>query len=91
MSQRRSKAEQETVIRRAADELEWDVFSEDPKIIRKLQSRFGDGQRVPGGEGYRWLLPPSAISIRKPPTLNEAQRLRMAGNLKKTIAHDKDD
>ena len=69
---KRSRAEQETIIRRAADEQDWDVFSEDPRVIRVLERRHGPG--IPHGFGFRWTLGASCISFPRRRQLSEEQR-----------------
>jgi len=76
MATTKTRAEQETIIRRAADEKSWDVFSEDPKVVRKLTRLYGEGK--PHGQGYRWLLPANGIAIRKPRVLTQEQRSELA-------------
>jgi len=60
----KTKAERETIICRAQDEHEWHVFSEDPRVVRKLARLHGPGK--PKGEGLVWFLPPTGISFRAP-------------------------
>jgi hypothetical protein len=68
----KTRAEQETIIRRAADEQTWDVFTEDPRVIRVLERKHGLGRAH--GSGFRWTLGASCISIRGVPVRSEAQR-----------------
>jgi len=75
----KSRAEQETVIRRAADEQQWDVFCEDPRVIRVLEARHGPGRAH--GNGFRWLLPASSVSFPRRRQLSEQQRLDAARRL----------
>lgn len=75
----KTRAELETIIRRAADEKSWDVFSEDPKVIRKLTQNHGEGEHWGGGR--RWELPPTAISFRKPVKLSDSQRQKASERL----------
>ena len=69
---KRSRSEQETIIRRAADEQQWDIFSEDPRVIRVLERRHGSG--IPHGSGFRWLLDAPCVSFPKRRQLSEQQR-----------------
>lgn len=75
MAIKKTRAETETVIRRSADEATWDVFSEDPKVIRKLERLYGQGKNC--GHGFRWEIPPAGISIRKPRELTAEQREKL--------------
>lgn len=78
-------AERETILRRAADEREWSLFSEDPAVIRKLD-RLGYQATQETAHGKRYRLPSKAISFRRPnvrkrelsPERQEALRARMA-------------
>ncbi len=76
----KSRAERETLVRRAADEDRWDVFSEDPKVVRRVTSLYGPG--IPVGDGFRWLLEPSAVSFRKKRVMTAESKARMAANLR---------
>jgi hypothetical protein len=58
------KSERETIICRAQDEHDWHVFSEDPRVVRKLTRLHGAGK--PKGEGFVWMVPPTGISFRAP-------------------------
>ena len=62
-----SRSERETIIRRASDEDEWYVFSEDPSVVTKMTKRWGPG-KVDGRNkfGMFWKVPKKAISIRGP-------------------------
>jgi len=60
----KTKAERETIICRAQDEHDWHVFSEDPRVVRKLTRLHGPGK--PKGEGFVWMLPPTGVSFRSP-------------------------
>lgn len=76
----KSRAERETIIRRAADEQTWDVFSEDPRVIRVLERRHGPG--FPHGSGFRWVLGAPCVSFpRKRAQLSEEQRAEAAERL----------
>jgi hypothetical protein len=55
----------ETIIRRAADEREWVVFSEDPVVVRRLESLFGPGEKR-SDIGRVWRLPLKGVSFRRP-------------------------
>jgi len=75
----KSRAEQETIIRMAADEQHWSVFSEDPRIIRKLSAKYGAGQAK--GGGWLWSVPLRLLSFRALRILSAADRKRAADRL----------
>lgn len=62
---KRTRSEMETIIRRAADEQEWVVFSEDPVIVRRLASLFGPGEKT-SDIGRVWKVPRKGVSFRRP-------------------------
>jgi hypothetical protein len=70
----KSNAERETIIRRAADEQDWEVYSEDPRVIRKLTGLFGTGRSSAQSDGKVWVLGPKVLSFRKPRVISEEQR-----------------
>lgn len=80
MGYRLTPAERETIIRRAADERQWSVFTEDPVVIRKLDRLFQATEVTAHGKRYK--LPLGAISFRQPRQLSpeqlEAAKVRMA-------------
>ncbi|MBI4332087.1 MAG: hypothetical protein HY673_12470 [Chloroflexi bacterium] len=83
MGYRLTPAERETVIRRAADERQWSVFTEDPVVIRKLDKLFHATEVTTHGKRYK--IPLGAISFRQPRKLSprqleqlEAARAKMA-------------
>lgn len=75
----KTRQELETIIRRAADEQQWEVFSEDPRVMRKLALLHGPGK--PKGEGAVWLLGPTELSFRRRRALDAAARQRLADRL----------
>ena len=75
-----SRAEQETLIRRAADEDSWEVFSENPTVIRKLTELYGQGERV-GPHGFQWRIGRNCLTFRRPRNLTEAQRREIGKRL----------
>lgn len=78
----KTRSERETIIRRAADETKWEVFSEDPRVIRKLEGLYGPGrQDHQSAEGLVWDLPATGVSFRKPRKMTEAQRKEAAARL----------
>lgn len=86
---RKSRAEQETIIRRAADEQTWDVFSEDQRVIRVLEARHGPG--LPHGSGFRWVLGAPCVSFhRQRAKLSEEQRKEAADRLARYAAREKE-
>lgn len=78
----KTNAERETIIRRAADEQNWEVFSEDPRIVRKLTKLYGYGRADTQSDGRVWILPPTGLSFRAlrviSPEQKQALRERMA-------------
>ncbi len=78
-SRPKSRAEQETIIRMAADEQHWSVFSEDPRIIRKLYAKYGAGQAK--GGGWLWSVPIRQLSFRALRVLSAADRKKAADRL----------
>jgi len=63
----------------AADEQHWSVFSEDPRIIRKLSAKYGAGQAK--GGGWLWSVPLRLLSFRALRILSAADRKRAADRL----------
>jgi len=77
-----SRAERETIVTRAADQSEWSVWTEDPRVQRILRRRFGPGKKV-GEHALRWTLPPSGVQFRKPVKLSAEQRAKALAALAK--------
>ena len=75
----KSNAERETIIRRAADEQDWEVFTEDPRVQRILYRLWGAGK--PKGGGAVWRVPKTGLSFRKPRALGADERKRLADRL----------
>ncbi len=75
----KTNAERETIIRRAADEQDWEVFTEDPRVQRILHRLWGAGK--PKGEGGVWRVPKTGLSFRKPRALGADERKRLADRL----------
>jgi hypothetical protein len=67
-----SRAERETIIRRAADEQTWNVWTEDPKVVRELTQKFGPGSSK-GILGLEWELDPGCVSFRRKARRTPAQ------------------
>jgi hypothetical protein len=76
----KSNAERETIIRRAADEQDWELFTEDPRVIRIMSRIWGAGK--PKGEGAVWRVPKAGLSFRKPRALDAAARKTLADRLR---------
>lgn len=76
----KSNAERETIIRRAADEQDWELFTEDPRVIRIMSKLWGSGK--PKGDGAVWRVPKSGLSFRKPRALDAAARKTLADRLR---------
>jgi len=77
-----SRAELETIITRAADEQDWRVFSEDPRIIRRMTRAHGEGSKV-GALGREWVVPKGCVSLRKSLAMTSAQKSRLASVARK--------
>lgn len=75
----KSWAELETIIRMAADEQFWTVFSEDPRIIRKLSKKYGSGEAK--GVGWLWRVPIRPLSFRAHRIISDAERKTKADRL----------
>lgn len=78
---RLTRAEQEVIIRRAADEDSWDIFSEIPSFtrqLRQLASLYGVSVQE-FQHGVRVKLPKRALALRKP--VSEAKRQAGLKNL----------
>lgn len=60
-----SRMERETHIRRNGEDAEWEIFTDDPVMIRKLTKLHGDGK--PSGQfGRAWKVSRRSVSFRKP-------------------------
>lgn len=68
-----TRSERETIITRAADESDWHVFTEDPRVIRRMEKNHGPGKKV-GALGFEWTVPSACVSLRKPMSINAAAR-----------------
>lgn len=74
-----SRMERETIIRRADDEECWDVFSESPVMLRKLerfQGRDGVSFERISDTAYQYRLPMNAVRIVVPRQVSEAEMAR---------------
>jgi hypothetical protein len=79
-----SMAERETIIRKADDEGEWDVYTANRALMRRLDKFFGPVQTTKDAHWYK--LPIEAIQIRKPRAkrkITEEQKKRLASQLKR--------
>jgi hypothetical protein len=76
----KSRQELETVIRASAADASWDVFTEDPKMIRRLRALYGDGLRV-SEFGWRWVVPLNLIRPRRARLLTEESKQKRAAAL----------
>jgi hypothetical protein len=71
-----TRAEQETIIRRAADEECWDIYSEDPVMMRrltKLAATRGITCTSVGDYGVRVLIPKGWLKIQPTRDVSDAQ------------------
>lgn len=80
---KKTRAELETIIRRAADEQSWDVFSEDPVVMRKLLRLYGAGKKR--GQGCVWTVPRTGLSFRRPRVLGDLERKTKAAEFAKRL------
>lgn len=74
-------AEQETILRRSADEDHWEVYSCNPSMVKKLRRisiQMGLSPTKVDDYGYRFTLPLNAVSFRAPRKATEAQREHLA-------------
>lgn len=69
----RSKMERETVILRNGVDQDWQVDTDDPRVIRLLERRGHPGVLL-GTEVKRYRLPKSCIVFRKTPAPAASQR-----------------
>ena len=77
-----SRAEQETVIRRSADETTWDIYSSDPSVCRKLLKRYVPDDDENNGS-RRFTVPKNAISFRSQRVTSESQRKMLSERMAK--------
>lgn len=76
--------EMETAITQAADDRsKWNVYSDDPLMVKRLQSQGLIGTKVANSTGYEFTLPARWLSIRKPREYSAEQREKMADNMRK--------
>lgn len=86
----KTNSERETIVRRAADEQGWEVFTEDPRVIRKLTTLYGPGRQDYQSDGLVWELPKSGVSFRKPRELTAEQRELLSQRAKAMAAARKE-
>lgn len=72
-----SRSELETIITRAADQQDWTVFSEDPRVIRRMTRNHGEGRKA-GALGREWTVPKGCVSLRKSLSMDSAAKARRA-------------
>ena len=72
-----TRAEQETIIVRSADDSHWTVSSTDPAMIRKLNKLFPDqDSKELNPYESQWSLPRNAVSFRRPTVLSKEEKER---------------
>lgn len=76
----KKRDELETVIRQSAADKYWVVFTEDPKILRKMTRLFGPG-KPKSALGQEWVIPQSAVGLRKPRFLSDSAKATAAARL----------
>ena len=81
----KSREELETVIRRSAADQSWTVFSEDPRVIRKMVKLYGSGKQK-SGVGFEWEVPSTAVGLRRPRVLTAEQKKALAEKLNRAAA-----
>ena len=69
-----TRSEQETVIRRSADESTWDIYSSDPSVCHKLTKKFKPIEADESTNGRHFTVPKKAISFRSPRVMSDEQR-----------------
>ena len=57
----KTKEERETILRTSQADKVWICYSDDPILVRKMNTRFGPGK--PKGEGWEWTVPKGRISF----------------------------
>ena len=75
----KTRAEQETIITRANDENEWEVYSCDPVMIRKLDKRYKAYEIT--GDGKRYHVPKKLISFRSGKKMSEIDKKAVSERL----------
>ena len=86
MNYKLTNAEKETIIVFNEDETEAIISTCNPKMIRKLNSycaKNAECCRIKSDEyGAEYKLPKQRVAIHIPPTITDAQRLKMASRAK---------
>ncbi len=67
-----AKEERETIIRASAADTTWDIWTDDPKIERRMARNGWKG--VVHGSGQRFSIPLRAVTIRKRKAVMEPKR-----------------
>jgi hypothetical protein len=79
--------ERETcLIMSAADRSCWMIFSDDPVLIKRLES-IGATFTHAVGQGRYYSLPASSVTLRKPSTLSQEERERRGARLRKSLGN----
>lgn len=80
-----TRAEQETVIRRSADEAQWEIYSSDPSVCRKLMKKFKPVEDDDMTNCRHFIVSNKAVSFRSPRIISEEQRKAMGSRFIKSI------
>jgi len=78
-----TRAEQETVIRRAADESQWEIYSSDPSVCHKLMKKFKPVEDNDLTNCRHFIVSKKAISFRNPKVMSDEQRKAIGERMKK--------
>ena len=92
MARRLSRAEQETIITRAADEKEWHVYSCDPAVKRqllKLTKTLGLSLTIVDEWGVEARLPVSCVRFMSPIVISAQERASRAARAVRLAAANK--
>ena len=89
-NQPRSRPEQETIIRRAGDKQEWEVCTNDRRVVTKLTKLHGPGMAdYQCSDMQRWTLPAECVGFRaksKPRAMTDEQRQAASDRMAKVNA-----
>ena len=69
-----TRSEQETVIRRSADEATWEIYSSDPSVCHKLMKKFKPNEADEITNCRHFTVPKKAISFRSPRVMDDSKR-----------------
>ena len=84
-----TRSEQETVIRRSADDGTWEIYSSDPSVCHKLMKKFKPIEADESTNCRHFTVPKKAISFRSPRVMNDEQRKAVGDRLIKSLNSSK--